>query len=101
MGLTNFMVQLALDSKRTAILWKILPEVKTIFSISILLDFDVMARDSLHDKAHEQSYLIGELESLGLTSVRLNEFNDNKELHALVKRIKEEFLAEYRGRVRL
>jgi hypothetical protein len=56
----------------------------------------VMAREIVHDKAHEQSYLMGELESLGLTTVRLNEFNDNEELGSLVKSIKEEFLAEYR-----
>jgi hypothetical protein len=61
------------------------------------LDLWLLARDILQDKAHEQSYLISELESLGLTAVRLNEFNDNNELHALVRSIKEEFLAEYRG----
>jgi len=55
-----------------------------------------MARDTVHDRAHEQSYLMSELESLGLTTVRLNEFNDNEELGSLVKSIKEEFLAEYR-----
>jgi hypothetical protein len=55
-----------------------------------------MARDILNEKAHEQSYLISELESLGLTSVRVNEFNDNKELHGLVMKIKDALLAEYR-----
>jgi hypothetical protein len=55
-----------------------------------------MARDIINEKAHEQSYLISELESLGLTSVRVNEFNDNKELHGLVSCIKDSFLAEYR-----
>ncbi len=57
-----------------------------------------MARDIFGDKAHEQSYLISELESLGLTTVRLNEFNDNKELDTLVRGIKEAFVAEYHER---
>jgi hypothetical protein len=74
----------------------ILPELKTIVAIFLKMYFGAMARNILHDKAHEESYLMSELESLGLTSVRLNEFNDNNELHTLVKCIKEEFLAEYR-----
>ena len=74
----------------------ILPELKTIVAIFIQMYVDAMARDIVHDKAHEQSYLMSELESLGLTTVRLNEFNDNQELGGLVKSIKEEFLAEYR-----
>lgn len=55
-----------------------------------------MARDILNEKAHQQNYLISELESLGLTTVRVNEFNDNNELDGLVRRIKDAFLAEYR-----
>jgi hypothetical protein len=39
---------------------------------------------------------MGELESLGLTSIRLNEFNNNAELKTLVIAIKEDFIAEYR-----
>lgn len=38
---------------------------------------------------------MNELESLGLAKVRLNEFNDTKELGALVKIIKESLLKEY------
>jgi hypothetical protein len=38
---------------------------------------------------------MGELESLGLTSIRLNEFNNNSELKMLVSAIKEDFMAEY------
>jgi hypothetical protein len=45
---------------------------------------------------HDQTFLLGELESLGFTSIRLNEFNDNSELHNLVNCIKENFLREYR-----
>src|SRR5919202_1217137 len=44
----------------------------------------------------KQNYLISELESLGLSTIRLNEFNDNIELGSLVKRLKEAFLAEWR-----
>jgi hypothetical protein len=44
---------------------------------------------------YEQSYLMSELVSLGLSTIRLNEFNDNK-LRSLVKRLKEGFLAEWR-----
>ncbi|HEY7734623.1 MAG TPA: hypothetical protein VIB07_07510 [Nitrososphaera sp.] len=39
---------------------------------------------------------MSELESLGLTSIRLNEFNSNSELRMLVSAIKEDFIAEYR-----
>ena len=81
----------------TAVRWMILPEVWTISAIFLRLYFNATARDILNDKAHEQGYLISELESLGLTSVRLNEFNDNGELHTLVSSIKEALLAEYRG----
>jgi hypothetical protein len=38
---------------------------------------------------------MGELESFGLSTIRLNELNDNYELHGLVRRIKEEFLRRY------
>ena len=39
---------------------------------------------------------MSELESLGLTTIRLNEFNDNTELRRLVNAIKEDLLEEYR-----
>jgi hypothetical protein len=38
---------------------------------------------------------MSELESLGLSTIRLNEFNDNIELRGLITRIKEKFLNEY------
>jgi hypothetical protein len=38
-------------------------------------------------ESYEQQYLMGELESLGLSTIRLNEFNDNRELRGLVKGI--------------
>jgi hypothetical protein len=40
---------------------------------------------------------MSELESLGLSNIRLNEFNDNLELRGLIRRIKEKFLTEYRS----
>ncbi|HLG37500.1 MAG TPA: hypothetical protein VI338_05150 [Nitrososphaera sp.] len=48
-----------------------------------------------HRDGYEQNYLMGELESLGLSTIRLNELNDNYELHGLVRRIKDEFLRQY------
>jgi len=54
-----------------------------------------MSRDSVNSSIHEQNYLMGELESLGLVTIRLNEFNDNSELLGLVKCIKDAFLEEY------
>jgi len=41
------------------------------------------------DINHEQSYLMAELESLGLSTIQLNEFNNNSELRHLVRRIKQ------------
>ncbi|MEO9362514.1 MAG: hypothetical protein ABI348_01315 [Nitrososphaera sp.] len=43
----------------------------------------------------EQSVLLGDLGSLGLSSIRLNEFNDNAELRSLADHLKEAFLKEY------
>ena len=40
--------------------------------------------------------MMSELESLGLSGIKLNEFNDNIELKRLVNAIKEALLAEYR-----
>ena len=59
------------------------------------LQHGVMARDIPRSDHHKQSYLMNELESLGLTKIRLNEFNDAKELGGLVKIIKESLLKEY------
>lgn len=50
---------------------------------------------SSHRDGSQQNYLMGELESLGLSTIRLNELNDNYELHGLVQRIKAEFLRRY------
>lgn len=55
----------------------------------------MMAREILRSEHHKQSYLMNELESLGLAKIRLNEFNDAKELGGLVKTIKESLLKEY------
>jgi hypothetical protein len=57
----------------------------------------LMARDSLRGEYHKQSYLMNELESLGLREIRLNEFNDARELGGLVTMIKEDLLKEYRN----
>jgi len=67
----------------------------TTFDKSTWLYLSVMARENLRSEYHKQSYLMNELESLGLTEMRLNEFNDAKELGGLVKMIKESLLKEY------
>lgn len=38
---------------------------------------------------------MSELESLGLSTIKLNEFNDNSELKRLVNAIKEALMQEY------
>jgi hypothetical protein len=43
--------------------------------------------------------LMSELESLGLSTIKLNEFNDNSELKSLVSGLKQQFLDEYRRAV--
>ena len=55
-----------------------------------------MSRVALNVRSHEQTFLMSELESLGLSTIRLNEFNDNSELKRLVNAIKEALLEEYR-----
>ena len=54
-----------------------------------------MSKSFLQTEAHERSYLIGELQSLGLHAVRLNELNDNVELQNLIKTIKKGLLQKY------
>jgi hypothetical protein len=54
-----------------------------------------MSKSFLQTRAHEQSYLVEELESLGFNSMRLNELNDNAELRNLIKGIKESLLQQY------
>jgi len=67
----------------------------TSFDKSTWLYFSVMAREILQSGSHKKSFLKNELESLGLTTIRLNEFNDTEELGGLVKMIKDSFLKEY------
>lgn len=55
----------------------------------------IMSADGVHINSHEQNYLMSELESLGLTAIYLNEFNDNSELLGLVRHIKDSFLEEF------
>lgn len=73
-----------------------LPEDFTALPISSALTQRVMSRVDYQARTHEQTFLMSELESLGLTTIRLNEFNDNFELRRLVNAIKEDLLAEYR-----
>ncbi len=54
-----------------------------------------MSVTHMQAKSHEQSYLLGELESLGFSTVRINEFNDITELQDLISAIKENFLTEF------
>ena len=54
-----------------------------------------MSKYFLQTEAHEQSYLIEELQSLGFHSMRLNGLNDNGELRNLIKGIKESLLQQY------
>lgn len=54
-----------------------------------------MSKFFLQTRAHEQSYLVEELESLGFHSIRLNGLNDNAELRNLIKGIKESLLQQY------
>ena len=54
-----------------------------------------MSKYFLQTQAHEQSYLIEELQSLGFHSMRLNGLNNNGELRNLIKGIKESLLQQY------
>lgn len=56
-----------------------------------------MSRESQQNEIFDQSYFLSELESLGLTTIRLNEFNDVAELRSLTNGIKTEFLKRYEG----
>ena len=55
----------------------------------------LMARDIPQSERHKRSYLTNELESLGLAAIRLNEFNNARELGGLVSGIKASLLKEY------
>lgn len=54
-----------------------------------------MSKYFLQTEAHEQSYLLEELQSLGFHSMRLNGLNNNGELRNLIKGIKESLLQQY------
>ena len=58
-----------------------------------------MSEFHLPTEGHERSYLIGELESLGLSPIRINQLTnegvDNNELRSLVKTTKYNFLWEF------
>ena len=59
----------------------------------------IMSKVHLPTKAHERSYLIEELDSLGLSPFRVNQItkdsNDNNELRGLVQATKDSFLWEF------
>lgn len=59
-----------------------------------------MAEFHFSTEAHERSYLKGELESLGLSSINIdrltNDSNDNSELRSLVKTTKDCLLQEFK-----
>ena len=54
-----------------------------------------MSKYFLQTEAHEQSYLLEELQSLRFHSMRLNRLNDNGELRNLIKGVKESLLQQY------
>jgi hypothetical protein len=58
-----------------------------------------MSEFHLPTEGHERSYLIGELESLGLSPIRINQLtkdsDDNNELRSLVKATKDSLLWEF------
>ena len=59
-----------------------------------------MSKFHLPTEGHERSYLMGELGSLGLSPIRINELmkdsNDNNELRSLVKTAKDDLLREFK-----
>jgi hypothetical protein len=54
-----------------------------------------MSKSFLKTEAHERSYLIKELQSLGFPAKRLDELNDDVELQNLIKGIKEGLWQRY------
>ena len=58
-----------------------------------------MSKFHLPTEGHERSYLIGELESLGLSSIKINQImkdgDDNNELRSLVQATKDSLLWEF------
>jgi hypothetical protein len=58
-----------------------------------------MSKFHLSTEGHERSYLMGELRSLGLSPIRINQLMkdsiDNNELRSLVKATKDDLLQEF------
>jgi hypothetical protein len=58
-----------------------------------------MSKFHLPTEGHERSYLMGELGSLGLSPIRINQLtkdsNDNNELRSLVQATKDSLLWEF------
>jgi hypothetical protein len=58
-----------------------------------------MSKFHLPTEGHERLYLIGELESLGLSPIRINQLtrdrDDNNELRSLVQATKDGLLCEF------
>lgn len=58
-----------------------------------------MSKFHLPTEGHERSYLIGELESLGLSSIKINQImkdgDDNNELRSLVHTTKDSLLWKF------
>jgi hypothetical protein len=58
-----------------------------------------MSKFHLPTEGHERSYLIGELESLGFSSIKINEImkdgDDNNELRSLVQTTKDSLLWKF------
>jgi hypothetical protein len=58
-----------------------------------------MSEFYLPTEGHERSYLVGELESLGLSAIRrdqlMKDSDDNNELRSLVKATKDSLLREF------
>ena len=58
-----------------------------------------MAEFHLPSEGHERTYLMGELKSLGLSPIRINQLTDdgvdNNELRSLVKVTKDNLLGEF------
>jgi hypothetical protein len=60
-----------------------------------------MSKFHLPTEGHEQSYLIGELESLGISPIRINQLtkdkdDNNNELRSLVQATKDSLLWEFK-----
>jgi hypothetical protein len=58
-----------------------------------------MSKFHLSTEGHERSYLMGELRSLGLSPIRINQLmkdsTDNNELRSLVKTTKDDLMQEF------